>query len=81
MRKNKTRIIISSLASILVVFYVLNFVPRNVMILASRTLPRQILDYIVNFLIFFAVVYLLITLFLYIKKKLMSAVQKNEAEN
>lgn len=55
---SKTRIIIAGVLSILLVFYFLNFIPRSVNILASRTFVRQILDYLLNFVIFFVATYL-----------------------
>jgi hypothetical protein len=54
------RAIWSAVISLLLVIYAMNFVLRNVNILAERTLSRQIFDYILNFLIFFVVIYLLV---------------------
>ncbi len=54
------RAIWSAVISLLLVIYAMNFVLRNVNILAERTPSRQIFDYILNFLIFFCVAYLLL---------------------
>jgi len=54
------RAIWSAVISLLLVIYAMNFVLRNVNILAEITLSRQIFDYILNFLIFFVVIYLLV---------------------
>ena len=70
MLKSKSRLIVSLVASLLIVIFLFNFVPRDVVILASRTPARQMLDYILNFVVFFAAVYLLLSLFTFIKKKL-----------
>lgn len=70
MLKNKTRLILAAGFSVLAVYYFFNFVPRNVAILATRTSERIILDYTVNFVIFFVVFYLILSLGVYIFKKL-----------
>lgn len=62
------RAIWSGVATLIVEFYLFNFVARNINIIASRTLGRQIFDYILNFVIFFAVIYLVVTLIVYIVK-------------
>lgn len=69
MLKSKSRVIVSLVASVLIVIVSFNFVPRDVAILTSRTPPRQVLDYILNFIIFFVAVYLLLTLFTVIIRK------------
>lgn len=56
---SKIRAIVSAIASVLLVFYSLNFVPKNVNVIASKSLGIQIFDYVLNFLIFFVVIYLL----------------------
>lgn len=45
--------------AIILEFYAFNFVPRNVNIIATRTLSVKIFDYVFNFLIFFIAIYLL----------------------
>jgi hypothetical protein len=69
MLKNKIRLTLSAVFSTLFVYYCFNFVPRNVAILATRTLERKILDYILNFAIFFVVFYLILELLAFIFKK------------
>lgn len=54
--------------SIILVIYGMNFVVRNVEIMATRTLVRQIFNYGSNILLFFIVFYLLISLSVYIIK-------------
>lgn len=60
------RAIWSAVAAIIFVFYCFNFVPRNINIFATRSLTVQIMDYILNFLLFFAIAYLAVTLITYI---------------
>lgn len=67
---SKQRAIWSAVVAIIFVFYCFNFVPRNINILATRGLIVQILDYILNFLIFFVIAYLAVTLITYIIKVL-----------
>ena len=69
MLKSKTRFLVSLVASVLIVILSFNSVPRDVAILASRTPMRQMLDYILNFVIFFVTVYLLLSLFTFIINK------------
>jgi len=71
MIKNKLKIIISSIISIVFVFYAFNFNPRNVAILATRSLGRQIFAYILNFVIFGVIIYLILSLFVFIQKKIL----------
>ena len=52
--------------SIVLVICSFNFNQRNVAVLATRTLSRQIMDYALNLVIFFLVVYLLLTFFAYL---------------
>jgi hypothetical protein len=59
---SRPRAIITAVLSLLLVFYALNFTPRAIMILATRSFVVQVLDYIVNFLLFFVVIYLVATL-------------------
>lgn len=67
---SKSRIIVAAILSVLFVFYAFNFVARNTNIVASRTLGVQIGDYVLNFIIFFATIYLALCLFAYIYQKL-----------
>jgi len=60
------RAIWSGVLTLIIEFYLFNFVPRNINIIATRTLGRQIFDYILNFVIFFVAIYLAITLITYI---------------
>lgn len=62
------RTIWSAVAALVVIFYAFNFVPRNINIIATRTLTVKILDYIFNFLMFFVAIYLAITLIVFIIK-------------
>ena len=55
--------------SVLIVIFSFSFVPRDVAILASRTPAQQVLDYIINFVIFLVAVYLLLSLLALIKRK------------
>jgi hypothetical protein len=63
---SKVRAIISAVVALILVFYALNFTPRAIAILATRSFVVQVLDYIVNFLLFFVVVYLAATLVAFI---------------
>ncbi len=62
--------IVSAILALILEFYAFNFVTRNANIIATRTLPRQILDYSLNFVIFFVVFYLVLTLAAYLMKKI-----------
>ena len=62
------RAIGSIVAALVFEFYAFNFVPRNINIMATRSAGRQIFAYILNFIIFFAVVYLVFTLIAYLIK-------------
>lgn len=70
MSKSKTRILISLGIATILVFYIFNFVPPAATIVASRTLGRQIFDYVLNIAIFTAVIYLGLSLFSFILRKL-----------
>jgi hypothetical protein len=61
--------IIAAVLSGLFEFYAFNFVPRNIAIMATRSIAIQKVDYVINFLIFFIVFYLLLTLGAYLIKK------------
>ena len=67
--KSKSRFIVSLVASVLIVILSFSFVPRDITALASRTPIRQVLDYILNFVVFFGAVYLLLSLFAFIIKR------------
>lgn len=60
------RAAVTAVLALLLVFYALNFTPRAVMILATRSFVVQVLDYILNFLLFFVVIYLIASLFAFI---------------
>lgn len=65
---SKTRAAISAITVALLVFYSFNFVPKNVNIAASKSIGRQIFDYVLNFLIFFVVAYLVFYLISFLIK-------------
>lgn len=67
---SKKRVLFVSIASLLLEFYAFNFIPRNVNIIATRTIFVKILDYALNFLIFFLAIYLVSTLIIFIVEKL-----------
>jgi hypothetical protein len=69
MSQSVKKIIISAVLSVLLEYYAFNFVPRNASIIATRDFSRQIFDYAINFIIFFVVIYLVVTLFTYLIKK------------
>lgn len=69
---SRIRLIVTGIISALLVFYVFNFVPRNANIIASRTLRRQIFGYLLNFVIFFVVIYLISCLITFIYRKLLT---------
>lgn len=66
---SKKRLLISSVLSLLLDFYAFNFIPRNVNIIATRTIFAKILDYALNFLIFFLAIYFVFTLIIFIVEK------------
>jgi len=51
-------------------FYAIYLVPRNINVIAARSLARQIGDYVLNFLVFFIAFYLVLTLGAYLIKKI-----------
>jgi len=63
---SKKRAIVSAVLSIILVIFAMNFVERNVKILAEATTARIIFDYFLNIVIFFIVIYLLITFLMFI---------------
>lgn len=64
-------ILLSFGLSVLFVIYSMNFIPRNIAIMAERTLSRQIFNYAVNILLFFVVIYLILSLLVWIYKKIL----------
>jgi uncharacterized membrane protein required for colicin V production len=62
--------IIAGFLALLFEFYAFNFVPRNIAIMATRSLSAQKVDYLINFLVFFIVFYLVLTLGTYLIKKI-----------
>lgn len=66
---SKIRTIVSGVLSAILVFYAFNFVPRNINVIATRTLTVQLFDYALNFLIFFIAFYLILSLAMYIYSK------------
>lgn len=66
---SEKRGIISAVLALILDFYAFNFVPRNINIIATRTLLVKIADYAFNFILFFVVFYLILTLIAYLAKK------------
>ncbi len=63
------RLIIASVLALALEFVAFNFIPAYARIIASRTLPRQVGDWVVNLLVFFVVFYLLLTLAAWLIRK------------
>ena len=63
---SKMRTIWSAILSIILVIFAMNFVERNMEILANRTTSRIVFDYALNIVIFFIVIYLVLSLFAFI---------------
>lgn len=61
--------IIAAVLSLLFEFYAFNFIPRNIAIMATRSSAIQKVDYVTNFLIFFVVFYLVLTLTVWLIQK------------
>jgi len=59
---SKKKTIWSATIALIIAFYAFNFVPRNINIIATRSALMQIFDYCLNFVIFFVVAYLVLTL-------------------
>ncbi|HBL51798.1 MAG TPA: hypothetical protein DDZ05_01055 [Candidatus Blackburnbacteria bacterium] len=59
---SKKRALASAIISLLFVFYAFNFVPRNINLLETRSLLRQLLAFGLNFVLFFIASYLILTL-------------------
>jgi hypothetical protein len=64
------RSIISAVLALPFEFYAIYLVPRNINVIAARSLARQIGDYALNFLVFFIAFYLVLTLGAYLFKKI-----------
>lgn len=67
---SKPRLIFTGILSALLVFYLLNFIPRNINIVASRSFGGQLFDYFLNFVIFFLVIYIISCLLTFAYQKL-----------
>jgi len=63
---SKTRAVISGILSIILVILAMNLIERNIEILANRTTGRIVFDYALNIVIFFIVIYLVLSLFVFI---------------
>ncbi len=63
---SKTRAVISGILSIILVILAMNFIERNIEILAAKSTGRIVFDYALNIVIFFIVIYLLITFLMFI---------------
>ena len=62
------RMIWSGVLALILDFYAFNFVARNINIIATRSLERQIFAYVLNFILFFIVIYVVLTIIYYIVK-------------
>jgi len=67
---SKSRIATSLVVSAIFVFISMNFNPRNVNILATRSLGVVILDYIFNIVLFFVVIYLVLSAIMFLYSKI-----------
>lgn len=65
---SKKRVWTAAILSLVLIFYFFNFVQRNVDIIETRSMTRKIFDYGLNFAIFFVVIYLVLTLLIYLYK-------------
>jgi len=63
---SKKRALWSLVLSVGLVIFAMNFVERSIKILANRTTGRIIFDYALNIVIFFIVIYLLITFLMFV---------------
>jgi hypothetical protein len=68
---SKVQMLLPAIFSSLMVIYTLNFIPKNIQIMASRSPLRKIADYSSNFVIFFIVFFLLFTLIIFVYKKIL----------
>lgn len=69
----RLKLIISVVAAILLELYAFNFVPRDITVIGSRTLGRQLLDYAVNFILFTVAICFLLSLIVFIFGKVTSS--------
>lgn len=74
----KLRLVVTAIISLLLVFYLFNFVPRNINIVASRSLAIKIFDYILNFIIFFVVIYIAASLIVFVYQSIFKSTKKPE---
>jgi len=68
---SKRRLAGSLAVSVIFVFWAMNFVSRNVDILATRSLPRIIISYLLNISLFFIFFYLVFTAALLLYKRIL----------
>lgn len=66
---SKRRVVVAAAIALLLGFYVFNFVPRNINVLSTRPLARQIFAYVLNFALFFILAYLFLTLLAYLSSR------------
>lgn len=69
---SKKRVVVAAAIASLFAFYVFNFVPRNINVLSTRPLARQIFAYVLNFALFFILAYLFLTLLAYLVRTISS---------
>jgi len=67
---SKTRILISPIISVIIVFLAMNFMSRNITILSQRSGSRIVIDYLINLGIFFIAIYIGWTIFVLIREKI-----------
>jgi len=67
---SKSRAIISAIISVIIVFLAMNFIQRNMNILATRSEGRIVFDYLINIGIFFLAIYIIWTVFVLIWEKI-----------
>jgi len=68
---SKRRLAGSLAVSVIFVFWAMNFVSRNVDILATRSLPRIVINYLLNISFFFIIFYLVFTAALLLYKRIL----------
>jgi hypothetical protein len=66
---------ICAVITIILEWYAFTFNPRNAAIIATRSTSRQIADYVLNFVIFFLVIYLFTSLIIFIVRKFVSKIK------
>lgn len=67
---SKKRIVASLILSAFFVFYAMNFNPRNINILATKSLGGVMFAYISNIVLFFIIFYLVATLVITLYRKI-----------